>query len=70
MILRVARKAPTDPFLVVRAWREPHSAAPCRFELRRSVDDLHALDERQWFASADELCDAIRTWLEEIDRGR
>ena len=56
-------RTPTG-LLVIRAWREPGSAAPLRIEVRRSLDVNRGLNSAHRTTHPDEACTVVRHWLE------
>jgi hypothetical protein len=54
---------------VVRAWMEPAQPASLRMRVTRSLDVRSPLTEVSATADVDEVCDALRRWLQDF-RGR
>ncbi|HEX8690266.1 MAG TPA: hypothetical protein VF729_08480 [Solirubrobacterales bacterium] len=54
--------------MIVRAWREPEHPRPLRARLISTFDVVSAKADVEMAKSVDEVCDAVRTWLEEILR--
>jgi hypothetical protein len=53
--------------VVIRVWQEPESSMPLRVEVRGTVDVRIGMGHPRWFASPDEVCTAVRAWLEAIE---
>ena len=54
--------------VIIRAWIEEGSSEPLRAEVRVCTDVANGLEHTLTTARADEVCGAVREWLEEMLR--
>ena len=54
--------------MIIRAWLEEGSSEPLRVQVRVSTDVTTGLEHTVTFARVDEVCAAVREWLDEMVR--